>query len=84
MSHGPLALRGWRGVRRDAALRLDVALVHLNRADAHGNASYSAPTPTSTNLFCLAAKRRFVSCERIVSTAELTADVQRRRCCSTA
>ena len=53
------------------ALNLDVALVHLNRADAHGNASYLGPDPYFDDLFCLAAKRRFVSCERIVPTAEL-------------
>jgi glutaconate CoA-transferase, subunit A len=53
------------------ALRLDVALVHLNRADAHGNASYLGPDPYFDDLFCLAATKRFVSCERIVSTAEL-------------
>jgi glutaconate CoA-transferase subunit A len=57
------------------ALRLDVALVHLNRADAHGNASYLGPDPYFDDLFCLAAKRRFVSCERIVPTAELVAGV---------
>jgi glutaconate CoA-transferase subunit A len=54
------------------ALNLDVALVHLNRADSHGNASYLGPDPYFDDLFCLAAKRRFVSCERVVSTAELT------------
>jgi glutaconate CoA-transferase subunit A len=53
------------------ALTLDVALVHLNRADAHGNASYLGPDPYFDDLFCLAAARRFVSCERIVETADL-------------
>ena len=57
------------------ALTLDVALVHLNRADMHGNASYLGPDPYFDDLFCLAAKRRLVSCERVVSTAELVADV---------
>ncbi len=56
------------------ALSLDVALVHLNRADAHGNASYLGPDPYFDDLFCLAARRRFVSCERIVPTAELVAE----------
>jgi glutaconate CoA-transferase subunit A len=56
------------------ALNLDVALVHLNRADPHGNASYLGPDPYLDDLFCLAAQRRFVSCERIVTTAELTAE----------
>ncbi|MEV6345414.1 CoA-transferase [Actinoplanes sp. NPDC051851] len=55
------------------ALPLDVALIHLNRADAHGNGRYLGPDPYFDDLFCLAARRRFVSCERILSTAELTA-----------
>jgi glutaconate CoA-transferase subunit A len=54
------------------ALRLDAALVHLNRADRHGNARYLGPDPYFDDLFCLAADRRFVSCERLVSTAELS------------
>jgi glutaconate CoA-transferase subunit A len=53
------------------ALNLDVALVHLNRADAHGNACYLGPDPYFDDLFCLAARHRIVSCERIVPTAEL-------------
>ncbi|ANZ41057.1 CoA-transferase [Lentzea guizhouensis] len=48
------------------ALKLDVALVHLNRADKHGNAQYLGPDPYFDDLFCLAADRRYVSCERIV------------------
>jgi glutaconate CoA-transferase subunit A len=53
------------------ALHLDAALVHLNRADRHGNAQYLGPDPYFDDLFCLAAERRYVSCERIVPTAEL-------------
>jgi glutaconate CoA-transferase subunit A len=53
------------------ALTLDVALVHLNRADAHGNAAYLGPDPYFDDLFCLAAERRFVSCERVVATEQL-------------
>jgi glutaconate CoA-transferase subunit A len=52
-------------------LALDVALVHLNRADASGNACYLGPDPYFDDLFCLAARHRVLSCERIVSTAEL-------------
>ncbi len=55
------------------ALQLDAALVHLNRADARGNAQYLGPDPYFDDLFCLAAQRRFVSCERVVDAAELTA-----------
>jgi len=55
------------------ALHLDAALVHLNRADAHGNTQYLGPDPYFDDLFCLAARRRYVSCEQIVPTTELTA-----------
>jgi glutaconate CoA-transferase subunit A len=56
------------------ALKLDVALVHLNRADAHGNACYLGPDPYFDDLFCMAADRAFVSCEQVVDTAGLTVD----------
>jgi glutaconate CoA-transferase subunit A len=55
------------------ALELDAALVHLNRADRQGNGQYLGPDPYFDDLFCLAAKRRFLSCERLVPTAELLA-----------
>lgn len=54
------------------ALRLDAALVHLNRADAKGNAQFLGPDPYFDNLFCAAADAAYVSCERIVPTEELT------------
>ena len=54
------------------ALHLDVALVHMNRADARGNAQFLGPDLYFDDLFCMAARRRFVSCERIVDTADLT------------
>jgi glutaconate CoA-transferase subunit A len=47
------------------ALRLDAALVHMNRADADGNGQYLGPDPYFDDLFCLAAERAYVSCERI-------------------
>ena len=53
------------------ALELDAALVHLNRADARGNGQFLGPDPYFDDLFLGAAKRRFVSCERIVETREL-------------
>jgi glutaconate CoA-transferase subunit A len=61
------------------ALSLDVALVHLNRADAHGNASYLGPDPYFDDLFCLAADRAFVSVEQVVDTAGLTVDTPVQR-----
>ncbi|MFF9404446.1 CoA transferase subunit A [Streptomyces anandii] len=54
------------------ALRLDAALVHLNRADRRGNGQYLGPDPYFDDLFCEAADEAYVSCERIVDTAELT------------
>jgi glutaconate CoA-transferase, subunit A len=62
------------------ALHLDAALVHLNRADARGNASFLGPDLYFDDLFCSAAERAYVSCERIVGTDELgEADLPRRR-----
>jgi glutaconate CoA-transferase subunit A len=54
------------------ALRLDAALVHMNRADEKGNAQFLGPDPYFDDLFCAAAAEAFVSCERIVPTEELT------------
>ncbi|MEV5879500.1 CoA-transferase [Streptomyces sp. NPDC052101] len=53
------------------ALRLDAALVHLNRADAQGNGQYLGADPYFDDLFCEAADQAYVSCERIVDTADL-------------
>lgn len=62
------------------ALPLDAAFVHLNRADARGNAAYLGPDLYFDDLFCAAAERAYVSCERVVSTEELgQADLARRR-----
>jgi glutaconate CoA-transferase subunit A len=52
------------------ALRLDVALVHMNRADAGGNGQFLGPDPYFDDLFCMAARRRFLSCERLVPTED--------------
>jgi glutaconate CoA-transferase subunit A len=54
------------------ALRLDAALVHVNRADRQGNGQYLGPDPYFDDLFCAAADTAYVSCERLVDTAELT------------
>jgi acyl CoA:acetate/3-ketoacid CoA transferase alpha subunit len=55
------------------ALTLDAALIHLNRADMRGNAQYLGPDPYFDELYALAAKRCYVSVEKVVGTAELTA-----------
>jgi glutaconate CoA-transferase subunit A len=56
------------------ALELDVALVHMNRADQWGNAQYLGPDPYFDDLFCMAAKQAFVSTEQIIDTAGMTVD----------
>jgi glutaconate CoA-transferase subunit A len=56
------------------ALDLDVALIHMNRADARGNGQFLGPDPYFDRLFCLAARRRFMSCERVVPTGALLAE----------
>ncbi|WP_139983006.1 CoA transferase subunit A [Nocardioides litoris] len=61
------------------ALRLDVALVHLNRADAHGNATYLGPDPYFDDLFAMAAERTYLSVEQVVDTAGLTVDTPVQR-----
>jgi glutaconate CoA-transferase subunit A len=55
------------------ALNLDVALCHVDQADERGNGQILGPDPYFDDLFCGAAKRRFVSCERIVKTDDLVA-----------
>ncbi|MFI8941824.1 CoA transferase subunit A [Streptomyces syringium] len=52
------------------ALTLDAALVHLNRADARGNAQYLGPDPYFDDLFCEAAREAYVSCEQVVDSAD--------------
>ena len=53
------------------ALRLDAAFVHLNVGDRHGNAAYTGIDPYFDDLFLMAAERRYLSVERVVSTGEL-------------
>ncbi|MEU6781080.1 CoA-transferase [Nonomuraea angiospora] len=48
------------------ALTMDVAFVHLNRADARGNAQYLGPDPYFDDLYAKTARRCYVSCERVV------------------
>jgi glutaconate CoA-transferase subunit A len=53
------------------ALNLDAAFVHLNLGDVRGNAAYTGIDPYFDDLFLMAAQRRYLSVERIVSTEEL-------------
>jgi glutaconate CoA-transferase subunit A len=55
------------------ALALDAAIVHVDRADARGNGQILGPDPYFDDLMCGAAKRRYVSCEAVVSTDDLVA-----------
>ena len=53
------------------ALELDAAFIHMNRADARGNGQFLGPDPYFDDLYCMAAKRRFMSCEQLVETSDL-------------
>ncbi len=54
------------------ALELDVSFIHMNRADARGNGQYLGPDFYFDDLYCMAAKQRFMSCEKIVETSDLS------------
>jgi glutaconate CoA-transferase subunit A len=53
------------------ALNVDVAFIHMNRADAFGNGQALGRDPYFDHLFCMAATKAYMSCEKIVSTDEL-------------
>ncbi|PWJ27042.1 glutaconate CoA-transferase subunit A [Branchiibius hedensis] len=53
------------------AIPLDVALVHLNRADRYGNAQYLGADPYFDDLYCAAATEAYVSVEQVVDTSKL-------------
>ncbi len=52
------------------AIKLDAALIHMNRADARGNTQFLGPDLYFDDLFCMAASLRFASCERVVATED--------------
>lgn len=54
------------------AFELDVALIHMNRADAGGNGQFLGPDLYFDDLFAMAAKKTFMSVEKIVPTEDLT------------
>jgi acyl CoA:acetate/3-ketoacid CoA transferase alpha subunit len=58
------------------AFTLDATLCHLNRADRRGNAVYLGPDVYWDDLMLQAAPTggRFISCERLVDTADLAAE----------
>lgn len=53
------------------ALKLDAALVHVNRADPRGAGQLLGPDPYFDDLFLQAADRGYLSCERVVDTEDL-------------
>jgi len=54
------------------ALNLDVALIHVNRADRLGNTQIDGPDPYFDDQFARAAERCFVSTEELVDRLDLT------------
>jgi glutaconate CoA-transferase subunit A len=58
------------------AIRLDAAFVHLNRADARGNAQFLGPDLYFDDLWLGACEpgRRFVSVEKVVDTSDLLSE----------
>jgi glutaconate CoA-transferase subunit A len=56
------------------ALRLDAALVHVNRADANGSGQILGPDPFFDELFLGAADRRFMTTERIIDTDQFASE----------
>lgn len=55
------------------ALPLDVAFVHVNRANEHGTGQVLGPDPYMDAWFCRAAKQAYVSCEKLgIDTDRLT------------
>ncbi|MHB8511675.1 MAG: CoA transferase subunit A [Actinomycetota bacterium] len=56
------------------ALSLDVSLIHMNRATASGTGQLLGPDLYFDDLYCGAASKRFMSCERIVSNDELSSN----------
>ncbi len=54
------------------ALELDASFIHMNRADVTGNGQFLGPDLYFDDLYCMAAKKRFMTCEKIVDTADLS------------
>jgi len=52
------------------SLRLDAALIHLDKADRHGNAAYTGVDPYMDDLFANAAELRLLEVDEIVDSAD--------------
>jgi glutaconate CoA-transferase subunit A len=53
------------------AIELDIAFIHMNRGDVRGNGQYLGPDPYFDDMFCRAAKRSFMTVEKILKTEEM-------------
>jgi len=53
------------------ALKLDAALLHVNKSDERGNTQILGPDPFFDELFARAANKTFVTAEEVVDTAAL-------------
>ena len=53
------------------AIDLDVALIHMNRADQAGNAQFLGPDLYMDDLMAMAASQTFLSTERVVATEQM-------------
>ncbi len=56
------------------AFDIDVSLIHMNRADTVGNGQFLGPDLYFDDLFAMAARRTFMSCERLVLTESFLAE----------
>lgn len=62
------------------ALKLDAALIHLDKADKHGNAAYTGTDPYFDDLFAMSADKVYLEVDEIVESADsLMAEVGRQR-----
>lgn len=63
------------------ALKLDIAIIHMNRGDIRGNGMYLGPDPYFDDLYCMAAREAYMSVEEIVPTEALQTlgDMQRMK-----
>ena len=53
------------------AIEIDVAFIHMNRGDIRGNGQYLGPDPYFDDMYCRAAKKRFMTVEKIMETSEM-------------
>ena len=53
------------------AINLDVAFIHMNCGDVRGNGQYLGPDPYFDDMYCRAAKKRFMTVEKIMETSEM-------------